>query len=83
MLCRWFTDSGDQEFINKNHAFGSCDEQKHFGYSTFRPLQREVISQVLKGRDCVVVMATGGGKLIWYLQFDIWSSSDAHCHVGL
>ncbi|XP_066391510.1 uncharacterized protein [Miscanthus floridulus] len=38
----------------------------YFGYSTFRPYQREIIQKVLDGRDCLAVMATGSGKSICY-----------------
>ncbi len=37
-----------------------------FGYSSFRPGQREVIEAVLAGRDCVGVMPTGAGKSLTY-----------------
>lgn len=37
-----------------------------FGLTTFRPGQREVISTVLAGRDCLCVMPTGGGKSLCY-----------------
>ena len=36
--------------------------QTHWGYDSFRPLQREAIEAVLAGRDSVVVLPTGGGK---------------------
>jgi ATP-dependent DNA helicase RecQ len=40
-------------------------EQEYFGYSSFRPFQKEVVTQILQGKDCLVIMATGSGKSIW------------------
>jgi len=37
-----------------------------FGYSEFRPGQREVIDAVLAGRDCIALMPTGAGKSLTY-----------------
>ena len=42
--------------------------QKHFGYSAFRPLQKEVIEEFTAKRDCFVCMATGTGKSLCYVM---------------
>lgn len=39
---------------------------RHFGYPTFRPVQRRVIISVLSGRDVLAVMPTGGGKSLCF-----------------
>ncbi len=40
--------------------------QKHWGYSDFRPLQREAMSLVMSDQDSLVVLPTGGGKSLCY-----------------
>jgi ATP-dependent DNA helicase RecQ len=40
--------------------------QETFGYQHFRPGQQSIIQASLNGRDCLVVMPTGGGKSLCY-----------------
>lgn len=39
---------------------------RHWGYSSFRPMQAEIIASVLDGNDTLGLMATGGGKSITF-----------------
>lgn len=39
---------------------------RYWGYSSFRPLQREAMEAILEGRDSVVVLPTGGGKSLCF-----------------
>src|SRR5262245_3815186 len=39
---------------------------RHWGFRSLRPLQEQAMSAVLKGRDSLVVLPTGGGKSLCY-----------------
>jgi len=40
--------------------------EKYWGYTAFRPLQREAMDAVLAGRDSLLVLPTGGGKSLCF-----------------
>jgi len=40
--------------------------KKYFGYDNFRYPQEEVINSVLRGKDVLAILATGGGKSLCY-----------------
>jgi ATP-dependent DNA helicase RecQ len=40
--------------------------ERYWGYTSFRPLQREAMDAILDGRDSLVVLPTGGGKSLCF-----------------
>ncbi len=63
-----FCESPELASICPDRAKGDAGEilKKCFGHEKFLPLQKEVLSCVLSGRDCLAVMPTGGGKSLCY-----------------
>ena len=40
--------------------------KRFFGYDSFRPGQREVVEEIMFGRDVLAVMPTGSGKSVCF-----------------
>src|SRR2546422_9625019 len=58
------TSSTPTSDADRVHADRLLEDALHrvWGFSSFRPLQREAMHAILQSRDSVVVLPTGGGK---------------------
>lgn len=52
--------------MSKESSPASAALQKYFGFHAFRPLQEEIVSDVLAGRDVLALLPTGGGKSLCF-----------------
>ena len=40
--------------------------KKYWGYDSFRPMQEDIVSSALEGRDTLAILPTGGGKSVCF-----------------
>ena len=38
----------------------------HFGYSTFRPNQEQIVRDIINGNNVLTIIPTGGGKSVCF-----------------
>lgn len=82
-----FSDDNSTDISSDAHQFSSNIEvdldtgemidntlKHYFGFSSFRPLQRETIVSTMNKKDVTTVVGTGGGKSLTYLLPSVLSS---------
>lgn len=58
---------GDQKENTADGGFSPLDVLKEYwGYGSFRPMQEEIVSAAVEGRDVLAVLPTGGGKSVCF-----------------
>ena len=65
---RWVSatmDASMDQVVLSDHALSEALE-RYWGYTSFRPLQREAMDAILSNRDSIVVLPTGGGKSLCF-----------------
>jgi ATP-dependent DNA helicase RecQ len=55
-----------KEHIENSEALLRQTLHSVWGFSDFRPLQREAMQAILSARDSIVVLPTGGGKSLCF-----------------
>jgi len=58
-------DASMDPVVSSDHALSEALE-RYWGYTSFRPLQREAMDAILSNRDSLVVLPTGGGKSLCF-----------------
>ena len=64
--------SGNAADTSHEHSSESNDDvklsvlSKVFGHTNFRGKQEEAINNILDGKNCLIVLPTGGGKSVCY-----------------
>jgi ATP-dependent DNA helicase RecQ len=52
--------------VKSDSAAVSALLKQYFGFTSFRPLQEQIIRDTLAGRDVFAVLPTGGGKSLCF-----------------
>jgi ATP-dependent DNA helicase RecQ len=58
-------DASMEQVVSSASALSDALE-RYWGYTSFRPLQREAMDAILSDRDSIVVLPTGGGKSLCF-----------------